>query len=384
MPVPADTETLVDLLLMRQERSLLPAAAITRVLDTGGASKLWVQPLVEHVFNAAIEREGLVHLQSVEVPREHDVISDIAELGHVEISWRIPDGHDAVVALENGAVALIVTGGGTCEIVVAGREPELVARELDRLGAALRAEPVPADEVALRFWNCDRNRPRRRLSPDAPEWTAIEHNYPRAVRKALARLIAARGPEGGSLLLWHGAPGTGKTHAIRALARAWRSWCTVHCITDAEQLLLDPEYLVRVVTSGVREEEPTDWRLVVLEDAGELMAASARAEIGQGLSRVLNLTDGLLGQNVRCILLVTTNEPIGRMHPAVRRPGRCWMSIEFTSFDAAEGAAWLALRGVRRAPGRAATLAELFAIAEGRMLDEPDSGGFGFARALSR
>jgi hypothetical protein len=378
-----DSDVLVDL-LSREERSLLRAAGITRTLDTGGASNLWVKPLVEHVFNAAIEREALVHLQSAEVPREHDVIEDPAALGRVEISWRIGDGHDAVVSLESGSVALLITGGGTCEVVVAGNDAATVSADLERLGEALRAEPVPVDDVAVRFWNSGRNRPRRRRSKDAPEWREIEHNYPRAVREALARLIDARAPEGGSLLLWHGAPGTGKTHAIRALARAWRSWCTVHCITDPEQLMLDPEYLLRVVTARVREDEPTDWRLVVLEDAGELMAASARAEIGQGLSRVLNVTDGLLGQDVKTLLLVTTNEPIGRMHPAVRRPGRCWASVEFTGFDAEEGAAWLALRDVHREPGRSATLAELYAIAEDRAIEAPTGEGFGFARVLTR
>jgi len=205
------------------------------------------------------------------------------------------------------------------------------------------------------------------------------------VRAALGRLVAARGPDGGSLLLWHGSPGTGKTHAIRALARAWRLWCTVHCVTDPEALLLEPEYLLRVVTSDVDEDEATDWRLIVLEDAGELMAVDARAEVGQGLSRLLNLADGLLGQDVRALMLVTTNEPLARMHPAVRRPGRCWAAVEFEPFDAAEAAAWLALRGVHATPGRAATLAELYAIAAGRVYEPPrEAEGFGFARALSR
>ena len=98
---------------------------------------------------------------------------------------------------------------------------------------------------------------------------------------------------------------------------------------------------------------------------------------------MLNLTDGLLGQDVRALLLVTTNEPSARMHPAVRRSGRRWASVEFTPFEPDEGAAWLALRGARPAPGRAATLAELYAIAEGRELDVERPERFGFARALS-
>jgi ATP-dependent 26S proteasome regulatory subunit len=197
--------------------------------------------------------------------------------------------------------------------------------------------------------------------------------------------MAARRPGAGSLVLWHGAPGTGKTHALQALARAWRSWCSVHCITDPEDLLRNTGYLMDVATREPAEDEHTDWRLIVLEDAGELMAASARAEIGQGLSRLLNLTDGLLGQGVRCVLLVTTNEPIGRLHPAVRRPGRCWMAVDFAPFHPAEATAWLARRGVERDVRAPATLAELFAVADGRELTAVASGdGFGFARALTR
>jgi len=108
-----------------------------------------------------------------------------------------------------------------------------------------------------------------------------------------------------------------------------------------------------------------------------------RAEIGQGLSRLLNLTDGLLGQGVRAVLLVTTNEPIGRLHPALRRPGRCWASIDFGPFEPDEATAWLALNDVDRTVTLPATLAELYAIAEDRELEEVAGVGFGFARALS-
>ncbi len=54
---------------------------------------------------------------------------------------------------------------------------------------------------------------------------------------------------------------------------------------------------------------------------------------------MLNLTDGLLGQGVRCALLVTANEPLGRLHRAVCRPGCCWAQVGFTSFAPAEATA---------------------------------------------
>jgi hypothetical protein len=58
---------------------------------------------------------------------------------------------------------------------------------------------------------------------------------------------------------------------------------------------------------------------------------------------MFDLTDGLLGQGVRCALLVTMNEPLGRLHPA----------------------AWLAHHGCEETVHAPATLAELYARLEG-------------------
>ena len=65
------------------------------------------------------------------------------------------------------------------------------------------------------------------------------------------------------------------------------------------------------------------WKLVVLEDSGELLSIDAHERTGQALSRLLNVTDGVLGQGTKAIVLVTTNEPLRKLHPAIRRAGRC-------------------------------------------------------------
>jgi hypothetical protein len=385
MPAAADTNLLTDLLADREERSLLRAAPVAHAVPTGDSTDVYANPLCEHVFLATVRREALVHVHEVQVPRRCIDLGDVSRLGRVELSWSERLAHTAVLTLEEGAVALLAGKRAKCDIVVAGADPAAVGRASERLADALRDEPVPDDRVPMRFWTADAGTGYAVRRPiEVPEWEDIEGNYPRAVRAALARLLAATEPGAGSLILWHGPPGTGKTHGVQALARAWRTWCSVHCVTDPENLLHRTSYLMDVVDDDLGEDE-RPWRLVVLEDAGELMGASARAEIGQGLSRLLNLTDGLLGQGVRCILLVTTNEPLARLHPAVRRPGRCWTSIDFGPFDAAEANAWLARRGVEREVRHAATLAELYAIAEDRELDDgpTDAYRFGFARALS-
>src|SRR5437660_1593737 len=79
------------------------------------------------------------------------------------------------------------------------------------------------------------------------------------------------GPGGvtGRLLLLHGPPVTGKTTALRALARQWRGWCQVDCVLDPERLFNDPSYLMEVAI-GEQGDGERHWRLLVLEDCDEL------------------------------------------------------------------------------------------------------------------
>jgi hypothetical protein len=112
------------------------------------------------------------------------------------------------------------------------------------------------------------------------------------------------------------------------------------------------------------------WKLLMLEDTGELLTSDARAVIGQGLSRFLNVVDGLIGQGLRVLVLVTTNEEIRTLHPAVARPGRCAANVEFLPLSPDEAVAWLRRRDVDATVERATTLASLYALAEGLDPDE--------------
>ena len=185
--------------------------------------------------------------------------------------------------------------------------------------------------------------------------------------------MGVREPERGRLLLWHGVPGTGKTHALRALARAWRPWCSAHCILDPDALLSpDPRYLLDVL----EWDDDDRWRLLVLEDAGAL----ARFDAGRasGMTQLLNLTDGLLGESARALMLITTNEPAASLNPALRRPGRCLAEVEFAPLSAAEASRWLDGTEVARPH----TLSELFALRDGVDAAAPNRPAFGFGRAI--
>ena len=239
-------------------------------------------------------------------------------------------------------------------------------------------ESEHAEEVA--FWRFKANGGGKRSGRTVPTrpWSEIERNYPRTVRSQLGALMNRRevGPGEGRLILFHGEPGTGKTTAIRALIHQWSSWCEAHLVTDPDRMFVDSEYLINVIQSQEGQAAPTvvnppgvrKWKLIVAEDADAYLRSSARLDAGAALGRLLNTTDGLLGQSTKAIVLLTTNEELTRLHPALIRPGRCLARTEFVRFSAEEARAWIGNHGP--SPTKGATLAELF---ESRRTENPIS-----------
>jgi len=303
------------------------------------------EPYVEEVTAVGVARAGdLVPIGSV--------VRQVTE-GDVErILARGLDWSALVVRYRNGSAEALVSAVGP---------DELAKAVADIRARCPLPEPGP-DTIPVEFWYADgdcRRSLKRRI--EAPRWDDIATHYTAPVREKVARLAATGDPDdGGRLLLWHGPPGTGKTTAIRALARSWSSWCRTLFVVDPERFLGEAGYLMSVLLGGDDhddDEEAPRWRLIVIEDADELLRADAKRATGQSLSRLLNLADGFIGQGLKALVLITTNEPLGRLHPAVVRPGRCLAEVEFAALSGQEASALLGGDGTAT---NEMTLAEVF------------------------
>jgi hypothetical protein len=294
--------------------------------------------------------------------------------------------NEALVRIE-GALCQLILQERSLFVRTAARSPEHAERALAAVAAALPEVDDRDREVSARFWWWNQHGPAElaRMLP-SPPWDQIDDNYVTATRLRLDELCRwEQPPAGGRLLLWHGEPGTGKTNAIRSLLGEWRSWAEFQFVTDPESFLSNPGYLLATIggPQRIRPTKPNRWRIVVLEDAGEFLGPDAKHLKGQALSRLLNVCDGVLGQAMRALVLVTTNEPIAHLHPALARSGRCLSQIAFERFGRREILEWCSDHAVAPPDGQAATLAELYAHLNGRPI-APHRHAVGFAPAAAR
>lgn len=345
-----------------------------------------------------------------------DTIAGIVEKVSPELKReRLYDSRKEGAALlfRSRDVVLLAEGAtGSLELAVWSRNRRGAERVLTKvLRATPRAKPVDREEVVpFAFWQTAGEEGVRYHLKNivCPSFAEIAPNYAPEVREQVARLLTFDRPDDmGKIVLWFGPPGTGKTHAVRALAREWvrRIGATAEVVLDPEVMLGSAakmysvllnenhsEALADVLHSRAgygrprrpgRDEERMALRLIILEDAAELFSSGCRNT--QGFARFLNLTDGIVGQGLRCVFLLTANEEIGRIDEALTRPGRCLQAVEFKPFDLADARAWLERNGAdpRHAAG-SPTLAELFALRSGSHHSAASTTPIGFAPRRER
>lgn len=222
---------------------------------------------------------------------------------------------------------------------------------------------------------------------ECPSWEEIAGNYSGSAADPFGRMRQAilDGSVSGKLAIMDGPPGTGKTYAIRSLLRALKDKYKPIFITDPDVFFVTPSYYYELI-SDVEDERPDEDGsrptnlLIIMEDAVNALLSENRNAGGAPVSKLLNLTDGLMTKARNDLFILTFNEPITELDRAVTRPGRCLARIHFPPLNAKEAAKWLNERGVNvdKVPNPA-TLASLYQlIGDEQILSDQSAQDLGF------
>jgi len=136
-----------------------------------------------------------------------------------------------------------------------------------------------------------------------------------------------------------------------------------------------------LLSSGEKEDtRETDKRskLILLEDADEFVTEDAKERIGQSLSRFLNIADGIIGQGLDVLFIVTTNTQLKKIHPAFARDGRCGAIIEFNKLAQEQSTGWLNKHESDEKFDREMTIASLYAALNRKKISSKDKMKIGF------
>ena len=161
-------------------------------------------------------------------------------------------------------------------------------------------------------------------------------------------------PDTSGLIILHGDKGTGKSSYIKYLINTHADKKFVFVPSSLVNLLGDPSFGSFLTT--------LNNHIIILEDCENVIAdrKSGRPSYGAAVSLLLNMTDGILADDLNIKFICTFNDDMKNIDPALLRKGRCISKYEFTALDKEKAEALLKERGIETRVEKNLTLADIF------------------------
>jgi SpoVK/Ycf46/Vps4 family AAA+-type ATPase len=183
---------------------------------------------------------------------------------------------------------------------------------------------------------------------------SIEDNYNESFQEENKLILNSLKEGGTSLCLFHGDPGCGKTHYIRYLIAELckEKKKVIYFPNEHIHFLSDPSFL-----HFFKDHKKS---IIIIEDAEEILTSRELTLSNRGISNLLNLTDGLMGDFLELKFVCTFNTAIDKIDKALLRKGRITTNYKFEKLSVEKSNKLLEKLGKNHTTTEVMTLAEIY------------------------
>lgn len=177
-------------------------------------------------------------------------------------------------------------------------------------------------------------------------------------------LMARFKNENQGLVLFHGLPGTGKTYYIRHLLRemAISNKIIIYMPPNMVDHLVEPSFMTFLSNTVSDYSADGQFCVLLIEDAEPLLATRNTGGRIQGVTNLLNMTDGLLNDMLKLQIICTFNVDLKELDAALLRPGRLIARKEFKALGEIEANLLAQSLGIKHHFTAPATLSEIYSM----------------------
>lgn len=187
-------------------------------------------------------------------------------------------------------------------------------------------------------------------------------HYGKGFEEFHGNLLARFKSDPKGLVLFHGDPGTGKTYYIRNLIKDLLKIGkqVIYFPPNMVGHLVSPEIMTFLSATVMEMAEEGKSCVLLLEDAEPLLVSRGNDGRSDGITNLLNITDGLLNDMLSIQVIATFNTDLTRIDEALLRPERLIARKEFKRLSADDAETLAKSLGFDKKFENDATLAEIY------------------------
>ena len=167
------------------------------------------------------------------------------------------------------------------------------------------------------------------ISSKVGKWEELDLHYGKGFQKTYDKIIKSLKEKNKGLLLFHGDPGTGKTYCIRQIIKdlSLENKTFLYFPTRLMDNLMDPSFISFLVDFVKTEDHEL---VLIIEDAEAVVQKREDSFGNEGVSNILNLTEGILNDILKIQIICTFNIDMAEIDEALKRNSRMIADIHFS------------------------------------------------------